>query len=139
MWTISSGEGKGERIRPLVSKSAITGRWKGVLCLCLFLGEKIEAIRRTEMPSSVSFLSLSVREHLMEAKKQDNESFSATYPSKSGAHQFPRIPRERSVVLLQRGHRAVPLIRHSLVFVMTAVTTSSAPHTHLSYQPACMV
>lgn len=91
------------------------------------------------MPSSVSFLLLSVQEHLMEAKKQDNESFSATYPSKSGANQFPRIPQERSVVLLQHGHCAMPFIRHSLVLVMTAVTTSSAPHTHLSYQLACMV
>ena len=58
--------------------------------------EKIEVIRGTEMPSSVSFLLLSVQEYLMEAKKQDDESFDATY-SNIGAHQFPRIPRERSV------------------------------------------
>lgn len=62
------------------------------------MGEKIEAIGGSEMPSSVSFLLLSVQEYLMEAKKQDDESFGATYPSNSGAHQFPRISRERSVV-----------------------------------------
>lgn len=77
----------------------------------------------------------------MEAKKQDGKSFGATYPSNSGANQFPRMPREKSglAVPRQRGHRAVPLIRRSLVFLMTVVIVKSAPHKHLSYQLACMV
>lgn len=60
------------------------------------------------MPSSVSFLLLSVQERSMEGKKQDNESFSTTYPSNTGTNQFPRITLGEVcclAALLQQGHR----------------------------------
>lgn len=71
------------------------------------MGEKIEAIRGTEMPSSVSFLLLSVQEHFTEGKKQDNGSFRATYSSNTGTNQFIKIALGEVcclAVLPQQGH-----------------------------------
>lgn len=109
------------------------------------MGEKIEAIRGTEIPSSVSFLLLSVQEHFMKEKKQDNESFRATYSSNTGTNQFARIVL-RAVccltVLPLQGHGlttkvvitillASPITSSSLVLVIIGASMSSASQSHL--------
>lgn len=134
-----------KRIKSLVSKSAFSVHWKDALCLCPFMGEKIEAIRGTEMPSSVSFLLLSVQEHFMDGKKQDNESFRATYSSNTGTNQFARIALGEVcclAVLPPQGHRpttkvvitillASPIGSSSLVLVIIGAFMSSASRSHL--------
>lgn len=136
---------KKKRIKSLVSKSAFAIHWKDALCLCLFMGEKIEAIRGTEIPSSVSFLLLSVQEHFMEGKKQDNESFRATYSSNTGTNQFARIALGEAcclTVLPLQGHGlttkvvitillASPITSSSLVLVIIGAFMSSASQSHL--------
>lgn len=107
-------------------------RWKGVLCLCPFVGEKIEAIRGTEMPSSVSFLLLSVQE--AKRSKTMNHSVLLTLLIVEQTSSPESLREIRGLaVLLQRGHHAVPLIRRGLVFMATAVIMSSAPQTQPSF------
>lgn len=107
-----------------------------------FHGWENEAIRGTEMLSSISFLLLSVQNISWRGKKQDNESFRASYPSNTGTSQN-HLGRSLLFSCSTSGplpkckggnHLPItfPHTRSSLVFMIIDVIISSASQSHLS-------